>query len=227
MKTPLDIEEFLDQTFLGLDTLAMLGDIEDFITFSEGNIELQKQRELCRATRESDEEHFDDQHFAAQYRAQTIEGVAYRFDVSLTQRVRLAALTSLITTIEWVLISLRNRATFEIPNKPIGKNLAVHLIEVFNQQASLDLAPQIQLIETLTQVRNCIVHSAGLLASYKHGPELRKRLSAFSGIKVSNINFLGDCIEIEQNYLQLLVKLAKDWLPSLERAMYEKDLLKN
>jgi hypothetical protein len=225
MKTPLDVEAFLDQTFFGLDTLAMLGDVEDFIAFSEGNIEWQKRRELRRAARECDEERFDDPHFAEQYRVQTIEGVAYRFDVSLTQRVRYAALISLITTIEWVLISLKNRAAFAVPKKPDGKNEAVHLLEVFNKAASLDLTLQIQLIETLVQVRNCIVHAAGLLASYKYGSELRQRLSAFSGIKVSNINFLGDGIEIEQNHLQGVVEDAKRWLPGLEKVMHEKGLL--
>lgn len=225
MKTPLDVEAFLDQTLFGLDTLAMLDDVEDFITFSEGNIEWQKRRELRRAEHEYDEQQFDDPLFAAQYHDQTIEGVAYRFDVSLTQRVRYAALTSLITTIEWVLISLRNRAAFVVPKKPDGKNEAVHLLEAFCQAASLDLTLQIQLIETLAQVRNCIVHAAGLLASYKHGPELRQKLSAFSGIKVSNINFLGDGIEIERSHLQGVVEDAKRWLPGLEKAMHERDLL--
>ena len=226
MKTPLDVKAFLDQTFFGIDTLAMLGDIEDFIDFSEGNIEWQRRRELRRAERECDEEQFDDPQFAAQYRDQTIDGVTFRFDVSLTQRVRYAALTSLITTIEWVLISLKNRAAIAVPNKPDGKNEAVHLLEVFNKAASLDLTSQIQLIETLVQVRNCIVHAAGLLASYKHGSELRQRLCAFPGIKISDINFLGDGIEIEHGHLQGFLEDAKRWLPSLEKAMHEKGLLK-
>lgn len=225
MKTPIDVEAFLDQTFFGLDTLAMLGDIEDFIDFSEGNIEWQRRRELRRAERECDDEQFDDPHFAAQYRAQTIEGVAYRFDVSLTQRVRYAALTSLITTIEWVLISLRNRAAFSVPKKPDGRNEAVHLLEVFNQATSLSLTPQIQLIETLVQVRNCIVHAAGLLESYKHGTELRQRLVGFPGIKISNINLLGDGIEIAKSHLRDVVEDTKRWLPSLEKALHEKGLL--
>ena len=227
MKTPPDLDTFLDHTFFGLDTLSMLGDIEDFIVFSEENIEKQKRLELIRATRECDDAQFEDPYFAAQYRDQTIDGICYRFDVSLTQRVRYAALTSIITTIEWVLISLRNRAAFAIPEKPKDTNYAVHLLEVFNQKSSLDNTPQIQLIETLVQIRNCIVHAAGLLKSYKHGADLRKRLSTFSGIKISNINFLDDGIEIERNYLLGVVEDTKRWLPNLEKVMHEKGLLKN
>lgn len=225
MKKPIDIEALLDQTFFGLDTLAMLGDIEDFIDFSESNIDQQKRRELRRAERECKEVRFEDSNIAAQYYFQTIDGVAYRFEVSLTQRVRYAALTSLITTIEWVLISLKNRAAFRIPKIPKGKSEAVHYPEVFNQTVSLGLISKIQTIETLVQIRNCIVHSAGLLASYKYGTELRQSLSALQGIKVSNINFLGDAIEIEQGHLQRVVEDVKQWLPSMEKAMHEKGLL--
>lgn len=226
MKTPLDIEAFLNQTFYGLDTLAMLGDIEDFIDFSESNIDWQKRREIRRTEHECSEDQFDDPHFAAQYRDQKLEGVAYRFDVSLTQRVRYAALTSLITTVEWVLISLKGSIAFPIPSKPDGKNEAVYLLEVFDNRVGLGLESQINLIETLVQVRNCIVHAAGLLKSYKHGVALRQRLAASHGIKISNINFLGDGIEIEQGYLQEVVEDAKLWLPHLQKAMHEKGLLK-
>jgi len=215
MKKPIDLVAFLDQTFFGLDTIAMLGDIEDFIDFSENNIDWQKRRELRRAERECEEEQFDDPCVAAQYHDQTIDGVAYRFEVSLTQRVRYAALTSLITTIEWVLISLKNHTALTVPKKPEGKSEAVHFLEVFNQAASVGLTSEIQTIETLVQVRNCIVHSAGLLVSYKHGPDLRQSLSACH----------GEAVEIEQGYLQEVVEEVKRWLPRLEKAMHEKGLL--
>lgn len=225
MKQPFDMEAFLDQTIFGLDTLAMLGDVEDFIEFSESNIDWQKQRELRRAEGEYSESQFDDPRIAAQYYNQMIDGVAFRFEVSLTQRVRYAALTSLITTIEWVLISLKKRATFTIPQKPGSKSEAVHLIEVFNRETALGLTSEIEAIESLVQVRNCIVHAAGLIASYRYGQELRQRLAGFAGVKVSNINFLGDGVEIEAGHLQSVVENVKAWLPNLERAMHEKGLL--
>src|SRR3989304_5298528 len=88
----LDITALLDQTFFGLDTLSMLGDIEDFIEFSESNIEWQKHRELRRAEQECKDMEFDNPQFKFQYQVQMLEGVEYRFEVSLKQRVRYAAL---------------------------------------------------------------------------------------------------------------------------------------
>lgn len=121
MKTKLDLEALLDQTFFGLDALSMLGDVEDFIEFSESNIGWQKHRELRRAQQECDDVGFDDPHDEAQYRNQMLEGVEYRFEVSLTQRVLCSALTALITTIEWVLLALKKRASFDFPEQPKNK----------------------------------------------------------------------------------------------------------
>ena len=226
MPKPIDLEALLDKTFFAIDTLSMLSDIEDFIDFSESNIDWQKRREIRHAETACTDEHFDDPREEAQFHSQTIDGVLYRFEVTLVQRVRYATLVSLITTIEWVLLSLKKRTAIKIQRKPNGTSDAVHLLSQFNQAASAGLSSEIQVIETLVQVRNCIVHAAGLLASYKHGLELRQRLSTYNGILVSDINLLGDAIEIEQNHLQRLVEDVKRWLPNLENAMQAKGLLR-
>jgi len=225
MGTRIDLDTFLDQTFFGLDTLTMLGDVEDFIEFSESNIGWQKHRELRRAEQECDAAHFDDPHLEAQYRDQTLEGVEYRFEISLRQRVRYAALIALITTIEWVLLALKKRSTFEFPKKPEKTNEAVHALSVFNEKAAISLEQQIQLLEALIQIRNCIVHAAGLLASYKYELELRQRLGALSGVNVSNLNFLGDCINIESGFLEEVIKDVRGWLPNVEKVLLERGLL--
>jgi hypothetical protein len=222
MKTKFDLNAFLDQTFFGLDIQTMLGDVEDFVEFSESNIGWQKHRELRRAEQECDNTEFDDPRLEAQYRDQMLEGVEYRFEVSLKQRVRYAALIALITTIEWVLLALKKRAVFEFPKKPEKKNEAVHALSEFNKRAVIGLEQKILLLETLIQVRNCIVHAAGLLASYQYEPELRQRLVELPGVKVSNLNFLGDSIEIETGFLESVIKDVRVWLPNVEKIAFEK-----
>jgi len=221
----LDLSALLDQTFFGLDTLSMLGDVEDFIEFSESNIGWQKHRELRRAEQECNDTEFDDPREEAQYRDQMLEGVKFRFDVSLTQRVRYAALVALITTIEWVLLALKKRTSFKFPKTPDGKSEAVHILSVFNSKAILSLEQEITAIEALIYVRNCIVHAAGLLASYKHEGELRKTLTTLSGVKVSDLHFLGDGIEIESGFLEGVIKDVRLWLPNLEKVVSERGLL--
>ncbi|MDP3191041.1 hypothetical protein [Rhodoferax sp.] len=214
-----DFDTLLKQTFFGLDILTMLGDVEDFIEFSENNIRWQKQRELRRAEHERNDEVFDDPLFEVQYRDQALRGVEYRFEISLTQRVRYATLITLITTIEWVLVALKKRASFEFPKKPEKMNEAVHALTVFNDKAALRLEQEIHLLKSLIQIRNCIVHSAGLLASYKHGSELRRGLVGLSGVGISSKNFLGESIEIEAGFLEEIINNTRIWLPAVETAL--------
>jgi len=225
MKAKIDPNAFLDHTFFGLDTLTMLGDVEDFIEFSESNIGWQKHRELRRAERECNNAEFEDPRLEAQYRDQTLEGVEFRFEVSLTQRVRYASLTALITTIEWALLALKKRASFAFPRTPDKTNEAIHVLSVFNEKAALSLEQEILSLETLIYVRNCIVHAAGLLASYKHEIELRQRLATLTGVKVSNINFLGDGIEIETGLFEGVIKNVRHWLPNVEKALLAQGFL--
>lgn len=225
MAAKLDFNTLLKQTFFCIDTLTMLGDVEDFIEFSESNIGWQKHRELRRAEQECNAADFDDPHLEAQYRDQTVEGVEYRFEISLKQRVRYAALIALITTIEWVLLALKKRAAFKFPKKPVKKNGAVHALSIFNEKTSASLEKNIQFLESLSQVRNCIVHAAGLLESYQYESELRQRLVGLSGVKISNLNFLGDSIEIEAGFLEGVIKDVRVWLPNVEKILLERGLL--
>jgi hypothetical protein len=226
MASQIDLTALLDQTFFGLDTLTMLGDVEDFIEFSESNIGSQKNRELRRAEQECNNIEFDDPRLEAQYRDQMLEGVEYRFEVSLKQRVRYAALVALITTIEWVLLALKKRACFRFPRTPKGMNEAAHALSIFNRRSTLKLDDKILLLEKLVYVRNCIVHAAGLLSSYQHEDELRQTVAALSGIKASNLNFLGDSIEIETGFLEGVIKDVRVWLPNLEKVVTEQGLLR-
>ena len=220
MPTSLDLDALLNQPLFGWDTLSLLGDVEDFLDFSEANIDWQRRRELRRVEAESATFNSGDPHTDAQYRDHQLEGVDYRFNVSLSQRVRYSGLTSLITSLEWSLLVLQNLALFDIPKKPDKTNEAVHLVSVFAREAKHDLHAEVELLTLLVQVRNCVVHAAGRIGSYQYSDELRVRLAGFQGIKISTANFLGEGIEIEQGFLQGVLERAKIWLPALEKALY-------
>ena len=221
MPPSFDAEAFLNQPIFAWDTLTLLGDIEDFIDFSEANIDWQLKRELRRLKAEHEKVIIDDPHMDAQYKDQQLEGAEYRFNVSLAQRVRYSALTAIITSLEWSLLVLQRRAQFTIPKKPEKVSEAVHLLAVFSAMVAQDLDAEREVLATLIQVRNCIVHSSGRIESYKYRAELRQRLSGFPGVCLSNASFLGEGIEIESGYLQSVLEQAKQWLPALEKALYE------
>jgi len=73
-------------------------------------------------------------------------------------------------------LALKRQSAFELPTKSKMINEAAHVLSVFSKKAALGLEQKIVLLETLSQVRNCIVHAAGLLASYQYQSELRHAL---------------------------------------------------
>jgi len=63
----------------------MLSDVEDFIEFSEENISWQKRREIRRTKQECNDAEIEDPYLKAQFREQKLDGVEFRFEVSLKQ----------------------------------------------------------------------------------------------------------------------------------------------
>lgn len=226
MLTPDQVEALLNEPIYSWDSLTLLGDVEDFLDFSEANIERQARRELRATALECDRVEFEDPLDTARYREQRIEGVQYRFKTSLTQRVRYSGLTAVITTLEWSLIVMKGRASFPIPKTPKKTNEAVHLLTVFAETSRQDRASEIEELKLLTQVRNCIVHSAGRSDTYEFAVELRQALAGHASIKLSTASYLGECIEIGRGFLQAVVKRAERWLPALEKEMHLQGLLR-
>lgn len=226
MYTADQLNTLLEQPMYGWDTLALLGDIEDFLNFSELNIQQQFERELKRTRAECAGIEFDDPSMSELYRSHQIENVTYRFEVSLVQRVRYSGLTVLMTSIEWTLIALERHTKVPLPKVPKGVSESVHRLTSLAVLTNLTLEPQISLLSCLIQVRNCIIHSAGRIETYRHKEDLRKKLIAHIGIKLSRSNFLGEGIEIEQGYLQSVLEDTKNWLVGLEKAMHQQGQLR-
>ena len=155
-----------------------------------------------------------------------LDSVEYRFDVSLKQSVRYSGVTTLVTTIEWCLLSLQKRALFDIKNKCNDKNEALNILKTFSIKLNKNFDSHIQFIEKLIHIRNCIVHSSGLINSYKHSEQLKTELKELNGVSVTKEIFLGDSIKIEPGFLEGAIKALEEWLPELEKSAYEKIILK-
>lgn len=186
---------------LGIDTSLMLNNLNDQIEFSEHNIQWQRRREFYRSDKDNDVE----------LRRADLHR---RYD-DLLQRVRYGSLISLITIVERVAITLRILAESmdrALPVRPRGKSMTVHLLEVFSS-VGLGSPGHIKTLETRIQVRNCIVHAAGLVDEYEFAERLRDSLNGFKGVRISYDEFWGqDVIEIEDNYLPALVRDTSAWM---------------
>jgi len=199
-------------TPMALDArLFAFEDILTFLEFSEYNIEWQKRRELRRV--EVEMKPISNEGDLSEYHHELDDGVLFRFDVALPMRVRYAALTFLISTIEWSM-KLR-RLSFNVPEKDKGKNETVHLLTQFYSRLQIPSLRQVDQLEFLIWVRNSIMHNSGVLAGYQYEDDIRKRITAYEpDFIISNWHFIGDTVEVRQGVIE---KLVLEWRNTLRQ----------
>src|SRR5690348_8496849 len=100
----IDLERLLNERHYATDFQYFIGDVEDFLDFSESNIEWQYRAELQRIAREAASADWPDG-----YREHLEGNAEHRFKVSLPLRVRYAAVIALVTAVEWSVDYLAKR----------------------------------------------------------------------------------------------------------------------
>ena len=90
-----DPEKFLNKPIYALDFGFMVGDIEDFLEFTESTVDWQLRREMLAIRRRAEVEEFE-----PGYREHLETNAEHRFKVSLPLRVRYSALVALTTSVE-------------------------------------------------------------------------------------------------------------------------------
>lgn len=224
----LHVDDILNQTFYGLDVMAMLNNVIDFLEFSEGNLAWQRRREVRRAEVEALAADFsaEDMHLRDQYIHQSIEGAEYRFDVNLSQSIRYSGLTALTTTLEWCGAALMARLVCAPPKVPDGENKFVNFFSYLNTKCGIGHEAHIANMRRLVHVRNCVVHSAGFLKGYKFEHEVRETIAHLPGFSVNTDNYLGESIQLSDSALPQFARAAFEWIPTFEQPSIKAGILK-
>ncbi|MBI3527999.1 MAG: hypothetical protein HY067_08510 [Betaproteobacteria bacterium] len=216
----LDIEQILNSTIDAFDFQFMIGDVKDFLEFSESNIDWQHHREFQAIARRKD---FDD--FPPGYRNHLEQNADHRFKVSLPLRVRYGALLAFTTSVEWAVAYLNRSAFNPVPDKKDGTNHVVRVLREFTARVSVDPQGVIDDYEALVQIRNCVVHSAGVVATYQFKRELPNAIARINGISLGNWHFFGDQICIERGVLERYIDKTASLVVDLHTKMRERGLL--
>lgn len=213
-----DTEKFLNTPIYAFDFKFMIGDVKDFLEFSENNIDLQYQRELQAIAHRKDWDQFPSDY------CEHLEGVInHRFRVSLPLRIRYGALLSFITSVEWSVKLLSMNALSPVPE--IGNtNHTVKVLKEFSARAQLPAQSTIEEYEALVNVRNCIAHSAGILRTYKFKDTLPVSVARLQGFSLENWHIFGDQVCIERDALNPYIDRMKELVIDLHRTMHEKGL---
>ncbi len=208
--TDFDPEKFLNEPIYALDFRFMIGDVEDFLEFSEANIEWQYRRELLSINHRHDAEDFE-----PGYREHLETNAEHRFVVSLPLRVRYGALIAFITSVEWAIKYVVGQLSKPLSKVPKGKNTTVHQLFELEKLTGLSNTAPIQDYEALVNVRNCIVHSSGLVDDYKFKEELPNAVKRLKGIHLGNWHFFGKHVCIERGALNPFINSMADYVVKL------------
>lgn len=216
----IDFERLLKEPIYAFDFQFMIGDVEDFLEFSEINIEWQYRRELQAIARRAETEAFPDG-----YREHLETNAEHRFKVSLPLRVRYGALIALTTSVEWSVGFLVARLKKPLSTKPKERNETAHALLELNERTDMGKAEVVRNYEALVQVRNCIAHSAGLVEHYRHREQLPVAIARLAGFALGNWHFFGKHICIERSALTPYVREMGLHIVQLHKVTHEKGLL--
>jgi hypothetical protein len=137
-------------------------------------------------------------------------------------RVRYAALTSLISTIEWSLEALVQEYGLKIASAD-NKNRTIHRLHHLAREWSLDLASPITQLEFIIWVRNAIIHNSGLLKGYQQEKAIRQAILQYPpAFTISNWHFVGDTIEIQRGAIEPLIATWKSIIYDLYKSAHQR-----
>lgn len=216
----IDLDRLLNEPTYAWDFQYMIGDVEDFLDFSESNIAWQHRRELQDIDRRAETEKFPEG-----YKEHLQANAEHRFKVSLPLRVRYGAVIALTTSVEWSVSFLVKRLEVPSSERPRGRNETVHGLLELQQRTGVGKIETVRDYEALVQVRNCIAHCAGIEEQYQFREQLAVAVDRLVGFGLGQWHLFGRHVCIEKGALNRYVQQMGGLIVSLHKAAHGQGLL--
>jgi hypothetical protein len=223
-----DHDAFLNSPIYAWTFRVMLGDIQGFLEFSEHNIEgqlLVERQSIRRRTLES--LGFDDDHLALSYKNHLLDSAEHWFTVALPMQIRYAALGALVNTVGWAAWFFKNEWKPPLPKKLQNARISpLALFTHFDKTMALNKTTILRDYSHLSEVRNAVVHSGGVVRDYEKPRVLRKAVDALEGFSITNWHFWGVCIKIDRGALDPYIDSMAQLLVEIQKTADERKLLR-
>ena len=216
----IDLKRLLNEPIYAFDFQFMIGDIEDFLDYSESNIEWQYKREIQSILHKAEAEDLPQ---GCKEHLET--NAEHRFKISLPLRVRYGALLSLTISVEWSVGYLVEKLVEPLKKNQKEKNFTVHALFELDKRAGIGATDTIQDYEALVHVRNCIAHNAGIEKYDKYHDQLITAVDRLSGFSLGNWHYFGKHIYIDREALNPYIKNMGNYIVQLHKSVHEKGLL--
>ena len=218
--TDFDVNRLLDMTIDAMDFRFMIGDVKDFLEFSEQNIDWQHRRELQSIALMPNAKD------NAEYQHSLEQNADHRFQVSLPLRVRYSALLSFVTSVEWSVgyLNLSTREPFR--PKRDKTNPTVQTLTELCSRAQVASAEEVADYEAMVRLRNCVVHAGGIVASYEFKEDLPAAAARIPGVTLESWHFFGPQVCIARNALDKPIERTARLVLELHTQLRERGLQK-
>lgn len=207
-----DPHKFLHTPIYAFNFQCMIGDMIDFLEFSEANIEWQRRRELQEIKRREVIESFP-----VGYREHLEENAKFRFCVSLPLQVRYAAVTSLVTSVEWSINNLAISARVSVSRQTKSENKTIRLIKQLQIDNGVKCEEDVQIFSDLVNVRNCIAHNGGLIKGDRKVNMVKEAIDRLDGFSLGNEHFIGTHVHIQKGALNAYADKMKHFVVELHK----------
>jgi hypothetical protein len=213
-----NFDRILDMTIDALDFQFMISDVKDFLTFSEENLVWQHRHELKALEHLGVEANHE---IDRTYRDQLEQGVDHRFQVSLALRVRYSALISFVTSVEWSVAYLNRSMRTAIKLQRDKENSTVKLLRSFAALTRLEVGEVIADYEALVKLRNCVVHTGGIVATYEYKEDIPQAVARIPGVSLDSWHFFGTQICFARGSLEGPIERTEKLVLHLHTALRE------
>lgn len=222
MSKNFDFMRLVDQPIYAMDFQFMIGDVRDFLEYSENNLDRQYRDKIKNIRLHAERDDFPDT-----YQEHLEANAEHRFKVSLPLRVRYSAVVALTTSVEWSVDILARELRSELSSAPKYQNKTVHRLRELLKRAGDDSISVVGNYEDIIRVRNCIVHSSGIVEHDEKHEQVRSAVERLHGFEIDNWNFLGNHVCIERGALNPYVEQMGNLVVALYKTAHERGLLRN
>ena len=221
MSKNFDFMRLVDEPIYAMDFQFMIGDVRDFLEFSENSIDRQYRNEIENIRLHAERDDIPDA-----YREHLEANAEYRFKVSLRLRVRYGAVVAFTTSVEWSVDILAKQLQSKLIVKPQCRNKTVHRLREMQKKICNFSLSGVDDYEAIVHVRNSIVHRSGLLEHNRKHEQTRSAVARLRGFEIDNWNFLGMHICIERGALNAYVEQTENLVVALHKAAHDRGLLR-
>ena len=195
-------------------------DLLDFLEFSENNIEYHRKIQVQNLNRIAKLKNIEHGEYSAELR--NIEG---RFDIYLSRSIRYSVLISFAASVEWISHFLKNHATEEVPNCPARLNKSIHILNTLIDRAEFSHRHNLNTLEKIIKIRNCMVHSMGSVKNYQFGEEVKSLIETLSGFSISDSLFIEEIINIDKGAIVPIINETQAWITNFIEECRQKGII--